>query len=142
MMRELTKRSNRATNLAKMAELLQNCAGLKDAFSVIAGMAPKIFPEMRGAALLFNSSRDRLEVAAVWADCAMPPDGFLPEDCWALRTGRMHTVAAGDHTAECGPRRTSAAYSYFCLPLLSHGEAIGVLHFQMTGPENCPRQRY
>ena len=44
MVRELTKRSNRATNLAKMAELLQSCTEVKDAFSVVAGMAPKVFP--------------------------------------------------------------------------------------------------
>ena len=36
--RELTKRSNRATNLIKMAELLQSCASVEDAFPVIAGM--------------------------------------------------------------------------------------------------------
>lgn len=138
MMRELTRRSNRATNLAKMAELLQSCADLKDAFSVIAGMAPKVFPEMRGAALLFNSSRDRLEVAAVWAGCAMPPDGVAPEDCWALRTGHMHSVAAGDHTADCAHAAPSER-SYYCLPLLSHGEAIGVLHFQMIEPEELPQ---
>ncbi len=33
MVRELTKRSNRATSLAKMAELLQSCSEVKDAFS-------------------------------------------------------------------------------------------------------------
>jgi diguanylate cyclase (GGDEF)-like protein len=138
MVRELTKRSNRATNLAKMAELLQNCADLKDAFSVIAGMAPKIFPEMRGAALLFNSSRDSLDVAAVWAGCAMPPDGFALQDCWALRTGRTRTVAVGDHSAGCG-HAAPGGHSYYCLPLLSHGEVIGVLHFQVIGPEELPQ---
>ena len=66
MVRELTKRSNRATNLAKMAELLQSCTEVKDAFSVVAGMAPKVFPELRGALHLFNASRERLEVAAIW----------------------------------------------------------------------------
>ena len=39
--RELTKRSNRATNLAKMAELLQSCSEVKDAFSVVAGGWPR-----------------------------------------------------------------------------------------------------
>jgi hypothetical protein len=66
MVRELTKRSNRATNLAKMAELLQSCSEVKDAFAVVAGMAPKVFPELRGTLHLFNASRERLEVAAIW----------------------------------------------------------------------------
>ncbi len=133
MVRELTKRSNRVTTLAKMTELLQSCADLKDAFSVVAGMAPKIFPEFRGAVLLFNSGRVVLEVAASWNDCLLPAPVFGPQDCWALRTGHLHLVHADDHTADC--RHAGALpHSYFCLPLVSQGEAIGILHFQcMSG---------
>jgi diguanylate cyclase (GGDEF)-like protein/PAS domain S-box-containing protein len=138
MVRDLTKRSNRATNLAKMAELLQSCAAVKDACSVIAGMAPKTFPELRGALLLFSSSREALELAAIWSDCTLAASAFGPQDCWALRTGRMHVVAAGDHTAECS-HAASGQYSYVCLPLLAHGEAIGMLHFQMIESGELPQ---
>ncbi len=133
MVSDLTKRSNRATNLAKMAELLQSCATVPDACSVVAGMAPKVFPELRGAMLLFSSSRERLEVAANWADCDSAANGFEPRDCWALRTGHPHIVSAGNHTVECQHAETLQS-SYFCLPLLAHGEAIGILHFQLIGP--------
>jgi diguanylate cyclase (GGDEF)-like protein/PAS domain S-box-containing protein len=138
MVRELTKRSNRATNLAKMAELLQSCTEVKDAFPVVAGMAPKVFPELRGAVHLFNASRERLEVAALWEDCTLPDNAFGPQDCWALRTGHMHVVLAGDHSAECA-HVTSPTHSYICLPLLAHGEAIGILHFQMIETGEVPQ---
>jgi diguanylate cyclase (GGDEF)-like protein/PAS domain S-box-containing protein len=127
MVRELTERSKRATNLAKIAELLHGCGDVKDACAVVAGMAPTIFPELCGALLLFSSSREILEVAATWAD--LDTKGFGPQDCWALRTGRLHVVAAGDHTAECS-HVISGPHSYCCLPLLAHGEAIGILHFK------------
>ena len=133
MVRELTKRTNRVTTMAKMAELLQSCADVKDAFSVVAGMAPKVFPELRGAVLLFNSARVVLEVAAAWNDCALPAPVFGPQDCWALRIGHLHLVKAGDHTAEC--RHAGALpHAYLCIPLMSQGEAIGILHFQCIGP--------
>ena len=132
MVRELTKRTNRVTTLAKMAELLQSCVDLKDAFSVIAGMAPRVFPEFRGAVLLFNSGRVVLEVAALWNDCALPAPVFNPQECWAVRTGHMHLVKAGDHTAECRHVGT-VPHSYVCIPLMSQGEAIGILHFQCIG---------
>jgi diguanylate cyclase (GGDEF)-like protein len=131
MLRELTKRSNRATTLAKLAELLQSCVDLKDVLSVIAGMAPKIFPELRGAVLLFNSSRDLLEVVGSLADCRLPALAFAPQDCWALRTGHLHKVVAGDSTAVCR-HVLPGDYSFFCIPLLSQGEAIGILTFQTT----------
>jgi diguanylate cyclase (GGDEF)-like protein/PAS domain S-box-containing protein len=133
MVQELTRRSQRATTLAKMAELLQSCADLKDVFGVVTGMAPKIFPELSGAVLLFNSSHDVLEVATSWTDCRLPASVFAPQDCWALRTGHLHLAVAGDHTAEC-KHAASAPYGYFCVPLLSQGEAIGILHFQGNGP--------
>jgi PAS domain S-box-containing protein len=136
--RELTKRSNRATNLIKMAELLQSCASMEDAFPVIAGMAPKVFPELRGALLLFNVSREVLDLAAIWTDCVLPPLGIGMQDCWALRSGRPHTVVAGDYTAECG-HAANCQHSYLCLPLLSHGETVGLLHFQMIEPGEFPQ---
>ncbi|HTW32960.1 MAG TPA: diguanylate cyclase [Candidatus Sulfotelmatobacter sp.] len=137
MVRELTRRSHRATTLSKMAELLQSCANLPDVFAVVAGMAPKVFPELRGAVLMFNSGRDLLEVQASWADCRLPATVFEAQDCWALRTGHLHVVPAGDRTAEC-KHAASVPFSYFCLPLLSQGEAIGVLHFQCSDCAELP----
>lgn len=138
MVEELTKRSNRSANLAKMAELLQTCADLKDAVAVLAGMAPKVFPELRGALLLFNASREMLDVAALWGDYELAADGFGPQDCWALRTGHLHVVMAGDPTAECR-HAASGEHSYCCLPLMAHGEAIGIVHFQMIEPGELPQ---
>jgi diguanylate cyclase (GGDEF)-like protein/PAS domain S-box-containing protein len=138
MVLDLTERSNRSTNLAKMAELLHSCAAVQDACSVAAGMAPKVFPELRGALWLFTPSRETLEVAATWTDCNLPANSFGPQDCWALRTGRLHVVVAGDHTAEC--RHAAAGeFSYFCLPLAAHGEAIGILHFRTIAPGDLPQ---
>jgi GAF domain-containing protein len=102
---------------------------VKDACSVIGGMGPKIFPDLRGAVLLLSSSRESLEVPVTWLECGLSPGSHGPQDCWALRTGRLHAVASGDRTAEC--RHASCAHSYFCLPLLAHGEPIGIVHFQM-----------
>jgi diguanylate cyclase (GGDEF)-like protein/PAS domain S-box-containing protein len=138
MVSELTKRSNRSANLAKMAELLQTCADVKDLLSVVAGMAPKVFPELRGALLLFDSARDMLDVAALWGDCELAAGGFGPQDCWALRTGHLHVVVGGDPTAECR-HAASGQRSYCCLPLMAHGEAIGILHFQMIEPGELPQ---
>lgn len=133
MLKELTRRSRRATLLAKMAELLQSCADLKDVFSIVAGMAPKVFPEFRGTILLLNSSRKMLEMAVQWSDCQLPAPVFEPQDCWALRTGHVHVVPAGDLTAPCAHTH-AGKYAYFCVPLLSQGEAVGILHFQLSQP--------
>jgi len=137
MVNELTLRSNRATTLVKTAELLQSCGDLKDVLSVIAGMAPKIFPELCGAMLLLNSSRDTMETAVCWTGCRLSGSVLGPQDCWALRAGHIHSVSAGDSTAACR-HALPDHHSYFCLPLLSHGEAIGVLHFEVLDSKELP----
>jgi diguanylate cyclase (GGDEF)-like protein/PAS domain S-box-containing protein len=137
MVKELTRRSNRATTLVKMAHLLQSCDDLKDVFCVVAGMGPKIFPELRGCVMLLNPAQDLLETAASWSECRTPGADFVVQDCWALRTGHMHLTRADDLTAAC-KHVIAGEYTYFCLPLASQGKSIGVVHFQNDDTEELP----
>ena len=66
MVRDLTERSRRAALLAKLGKLLQGSHNLDEAFSVVLGLAPKVFPEFRGALVLSNTSRNCFEVAGTW----------------------------------------------------------------------------
>jgi len=131
MMRALRERSDRATLLAKMGELLQSCVTREEVFTAALGFAPKIFPIRRGAVALFNSSRNSVDVAGQWHDCVLPAQSFQPESCWALRAGQPHLVAAGDTTAPCA-HAIGVKSSYLCVPILAQGEALGILHIQAT----------
>ncbi len=130
MMRELKERSERATMLAKMGELLQTCVTRDEVFAAALGFAPKIFPSA-GAVALFNASRSVVEVIGSWTRCQLPATDFDPSDCWALRTGRPHLVVAGDPTARC-QHAAGVAGTYLCIPILAQGEALGILHFQTS----------
>jgi diguanylate cyclase (GGDEF)-like protein len=129
MVQELRERSRRAGLLARLAQMLQCCADLNEAFQVVAGLAPKLFPKFRGALMLLDSSRQQMEVVGTWSDCERDNYALDSQSCWALRTGRAHYVEAGDHTAECGHFRPLHR-SYLCVPILAQGEAFGILHFQ------------
>jgi diguanylate cyclase (GGDEF)-like protein/PAS domain S-box-containing protein len=131
MMEDLTKRSERATMLAKMGELLQNCASLEEVFAAALGFAPRIFPVVRGAMALLNASRNLGEVIGSWAECQLPVMEFEATECWALRTGHPHLVAAGDLTAPCA-HAAGVKHTYLCIPILAQGETLGILHLQAT----------
>jgi multidrug efflux pump subunit AcrA (membrane-fusion protein) len=131
MLQDLTARSQRATLLAKMGELLQSCISKDEVFAAALGFAPKIFPTSRGAVALLNAGRDLVEVAGQWQECQMPATVFEPNCCWALRTGHPHLVVAGDTTAPCVHAR-GVKNTYLCIPILAQGEALGILHFQAT----------
>jgi len=131
MMRELTDRSQRATLLAKMGELLQSCVSKDEAFAAALGFAPRIFPHTQGAIALFNSGRSLVEVIASWSDCRLSAQVFERASCWALRTGHPHLVVAGDTTAPCA-HAAGVKHTYLCIPILAQGESLGIIHFQAT----------
>jgi diguanylate cyclase (GGDEF)-like protein/PAS domain S-box-containing protein len=131
MLRELEDRSERATLLAKMGELLQSCLSLDEVFATALGFAPRIFPTARGAMALLNASRSLAEVIGSWTDCRLPVMEFEPASCWALRTGHPHLVAAGDLSAPCA-HAAGVKNTYLCIPILAQGETLGILHLQAT----------
>lgn len=131
MVGELTERSQRATLLAKMGELLQSCVTKDEVFAAALGFAPKIFPNSRGAVALLNAARSLAEVAGSWQECQIPATVFEPSSCWALRTSHPHLVVAGDTTARC-LHANGVEATYLCIPIMAQGEALGILHFQAT----------
>jgi diguanylate cyclase (GGDEF)-like protein/PAS domain S-box-containing protein len=131
MMRDLTQRTQRATLLAKMGEVMQSCISKEEVFAAALGFAPRIFPNSRGAVALLNSRRDLAEIAGSWHDCQLSEAVFEPHRCWALRTGHPHLVPAGDSTAPCA-HAVGVNNTYLCIPILAQGEALGILHFQAT----------
>jgi diguanylate cyclase (GGDEF)-like protein len=131
MMAELKARSERATMLAKMGELLQSCMSRDEVMAAALGFAPKIFPTVRGAVALLNASRSLTEVIGSWTDCHLSAMDFEPTACWALRTGHSHLVVAGDSTAPC-THAAGVKNTYLCIPILAQGETLGILHIQAT----------
>jgi len=134
MMSALKERTQRATLLAQMGELLQSCVTREEVFTAALGFAPRIFPQRRGAVALFSHARNLVEVAGNWNDCQLPVKAFEAESCWALRTGHPHLVPAGDTTACCG-HAAGVTCTYVCIPILAQGEALGILHIQATASD-------
>jgi diguanylate cyclase (GGDEF)-like protein/PAS domain S-box-containing protein len=131
MLAELTERTQRATMLAKMGELLQTCISRDEVFAAAVGYAPKIFAGVPGAVALLDASRSLAEVIGSWTDCRLPAAVFEPTSCWALRTGHPHLVLAGDPTARCA-HAAGVENTYLCIPILAQGETLGIVHFQAT----------
>jgi diguanylate cyclase (GGDEF)-like protein/PAS domain S-box-containing protein len=114
--------------LLELAELLQACRSVADAYEVAERMGPRLFPKLSGAVSLFLSSRNLVEKRASWGPTPPVDDSlllFAPDDCWALRRGRPHH-ADGVYSMSC--RHVAAPGATLCTPLLAQGELLGVLH--------------
>ncbi len=136
LVKALTERTRKATLLAKMGELLQNCGHVNESFPVVASFAPKLFPDMRGALFIINPADKLLELAIHWSDCQIEDTAFPLDSCWALRTGRIHQ--AGSHESIACGHAIRLNSPYLCLPVRAQRELVGVLHFQLMADHQLP----
>lgn len=125
---ELERRSQEASVLTEMSDLLQACTSMEEAHRTIRHVGPRLFPASEGALYIYSPSRDDLEQVLTWGDAAQKPaaGGFEAESCWALRRGRPHL---GGNLCDGLPcRNKPSTRSSFCVPLVAYGESLGVLY--------------
>jgi diguanylate cyclase (GGDEF)-like protein len=123
----LESRNRDAGTLSEMADLLQSCFSLDEASGVIASSAQKLFHGFSGALLVFSASRNILEAVTGWGPSSPGERVFGPNDCWALRRGRLHQSSGEEGAVRCSHFGAASRASSLCLPLMAHGETLGIL---------------
>ena len=119
--------------MSTMVELLQTCHTQAEANTVIRGALPKLLPGVDGALNVARPDDAGLELQVGWGSATVSAN-FSAEDCWALRRGQPHLyestspAAVCRHVGECED-------SCLCVPLVSQGETLAVLHLRVAGPE-------
>ena len=79
------KRNHELTIINSMAEKLQSCLSLDEAYPLIAHHALAIFPLTSGALFIPHPTNNLMEAVATWGDSLAGELAFPPADCWALR---------------------------------------------------------
>jgi diguanylate cyclase (GGDEF)-like protein/PAS domain S-box-containing protein len=126
--RALEERTNEITLLSGMASLLQACLTSEEAFRIIGQFAARLFPAESGALYILSPSRNAVEEAAVWGAHEIGEKVFPPEDCWALRGGRMHYVDESRKAVLCRHLGRWPDVSHLCVPMTAQGDTLGILH--------------
>ncbi len=129
---ELEQRTREISKLSEMGDLLQSCQKLEDAYRVIVEFMPQMLPSDNGTLSAITASRNLVEIVAEWGSERSAERVFQPEDCWALRRGRMHVVRGRSSALYCKHLGQSMPESYFCVPLVAQGEAVGLLHLDFS----------
>ena len=141
LLRETEEKSRHNEMIKQMSTLLQTCANMQEAFEVVHEFAARLFPHDSGALCLLNPSVALMEAAAVWGQAPVRGTMFAPEDCWALRTGRVHVSTPDGVALHCTHVTPAASMSYVCVPMVAHNESIGVLSVQCGAAESSlPRE--
>jgi len=131
---ERNRLTREATILSELNEWLQSAKSESELYQMIAEFLSRFLPGATGAIYIYANSRDVLECAKVWngtqATATMHPD-----DCWGLRRGRTYTHGQSEIEFDCSHVAPGSAEDYCCIPILAHGETVGLLHLEMKSHE-------
>jgi diguanylate cyclase (GGDEF)-like protein/PAS domain S-box-containing protein len=125
---ELQQRTHEMTLLSELGDMLRACMTTDEAYTVIVRVAQQIFPVKVGALHVITPSRNLVEAVALWGDICSVERVFTPDDCWALRRGRVHWVEDTRSGLLCKHLHHPAPSAYLCVPMMAQSEALGVLH--------------
>lgn len=128
--RNLEQRNREMNFVQQLSTLLQTCLTADEAHRVLDQSLPKLFPAGTGAMFEWNTSVNLLEATVKWGQPALSEAVFTPEECWALRSGRVHRVADPASPLLCPHLSRLNSVNSICAPLIASGETLGILTVQ------------
>ncbi|MEA4909147.1 MAG: PAS domain S-box protein [Anaerolineaceae bacterium] len=137
---ELEKRNREAMLMNEMGDQLQSCLHTDEVYAVAADYCQKIFPELSGRLYILDKVNDFMRSAVRWGDQLFSEEVFTPEECWAMRRGRVHLFGPPSGTMLCRHMSTGAGISYQCIPMVHRGETLGMLYLQ--GGDDYPQEAH
>lgn len=82
---------------------------------------------------MLNPDGNFLEVVTSWGEPLAGEQVFAPDNCWAIRRGRIYLSGAFTQNERCGHLPDEPRVGYLCLPLIAQEGAFGLLHLQVPG---------
>lgn len=117
--------------LQRLANMLAACNSLSEAQQVVQDIIPRILGDINGSVSMMRSSRNQLEVKLDWGGKWPGAKAFSPDECWALRKGKFHLANDKFTTLPCSHMRDVGDDQTLCIPLIAHGNTIGMMHLYM-----------
>ena len=134
MVRQLEIQRTRSDILTEMRQFLQATATVSETGPIVEKIMLKLFPASNGALYLMSASRTDLEEVARWGRHHNAPENvpILPDECWGIRRGNFYLVEDPKTALLCRHIVCREPGRYACLPLMAHGEVLGLLHICET----------
>jgi diguanylate cyclase (GGDEF)-like protein len=113
--------------LFQLTDWSQSAKSETELYNMIGEVASQLIPDCTGSLYIYANSRDILETAKVW-NGEQKITSMHPDDCWGLRRGRSYTYGTNEIEFRCNHVHEEASNFYCCIPILAHGETLGLLH--------------
>jgi diguanylate cyclase (GGDEF)-like protein len=130
LVEEAEQRSRELTLINGMVESLQSCLQADEAYPIIAHSVSQLFAAMSGSLFMLDPVNNFLEAVSSWGENLAEDEAFAPADCWAIRRGRLYFSEASMQKGLCRHLLDKTGFCYLCIPLIAHGETLGLLNLQ------------
>jgi diguanylate cyclase (GGDEF)-like protein len=117
--------------------MLQGCRNVDEAAAGLQGMLAALFPHRSGTLGLLNASRNLVAPICAWGAPVPGESVYAPDDCWALRRGRIHPERDEVDAFVCRHFEadgTAPGRATLCVPLAAQGSMLGTLVFAAAEP--------
>lgn len=137
---ELTQHNREMQLINELNSYLQVCKSLEETHSIVAHYARKIFAANTGTLYLFDESHAAVKAVARWGEVECFSSTWIaPDDCWALRQGKVHVVDRSADAIVCNHIVEGCEQGYVCAPAIAQGEMIGVLSVTLGPGDDADR---
>lgn len=127
MARQLELSKHDSELLESLQSMLISSNSESEAYSATVRALEKLLPRLSGALYVLAASRDFAELAVCWGNNEASAERFHPDDCRALRMGRIHHVSNDSAELFCGHVNERALTSSVCIPLVTRDDVLGTL---------------
>lgn len=137
---ELEQRTREIGLLSEMGDMLQACRTVDEAYEVVGPIGVRLFPDAVGCVSATAPNGGLVDTVARWGE-ERESATFHADDCWALRRGRPHLVDEAASGPLCRHLAGRGLRGALCVPMMAHGELLGVLTLGVHDPGRLDEAR-
>lgn len=139
----LEDRAHESELLTSARDELQLCVDVLQVYRSAASSFSRLLTGTSGSLCIINNSRQLVEVVSAWTgrnagdgieDCreSAVEDFHSPDSCCGLRSGQPRWRQPGVSEIHCTHFGGEAPERYLCMPIVAHGNTLGVLYVQCS----------
>ncbi|HAT7922563.1 TPA: diguanylate cyclase [Legionella pneumophila] len=132
-MKKLQEKNEQITLLVEMSDIMLACGSQEELSDVMAKYSQRLLQFSSGYLFIMHPSKNYLEKAASWGNPQPHDLTFTPEQCWAIRLGRIHYAGSSRIELMCSHTMFAEQpeLSVLCVPLMAQNDIYGLLYLEV-----------
>lgn len=132
-MKKLQEKNEQITLLVEMSGIMLACGSQEELSDVMAKYSQRLLQFSSGYLFIMHPSKNYLEKAASWGNPQPHDLTFTPEQCWAIRLGRIHYAGSSRIELMCSHTMFAEQpeLSVLCVPLMAQNDIYGLLYLEV-----------